>query len=103
MLYGELLDVWAETEETVLFVTHDVEEAVRLGGRVVEMAANPVHVREVVSVDLNRPRRRTSPAFAESVERFGISSAADRPVPDRVRRPVAPLDTHRTPRASLCC
>jgi NitT/TauT family transport system ATP-binding protein len=68
MLHGELLDVWAETEKTVLFVTHDVEEAVTLADRVVVMAANPGRVREVVSVDLDRPRSRTSPAFAEYVE-----------------------------------
>jgi NitT/TauT family transport system ATP-binding protein len=70
MLHAELLEVWEETKKTVLFVTHDVEEAVTLADRVVVMAANPGRVREIVSVDLDRPRRRTEPAFAEYVERI---------------------------------
>jgi NitT/TauT family transport system ATP-binding protein len=69
MLHAELLDVWAETEKTVLFVTHDVEEAVTLADRIVVMAANPGRVREVVTIDLDRPRTRTSAAFAADVER----------------------------------
>jgi len=68
MLHAELLDVWAETEKTVLFVTHDVEEAVTLADRVVVLAADPGRVREVVPIDLDRPRTRTSPAFADDVE-----------------------------------
>jgi NitT/TauT family transport system ATP-binding protein len=68
MLHAELLEVWAETEKTVLFVTHDVEEAVTLADRVVVMAADPGRVREVVPIDLDRPRTRTSSAFADDVE-----------------------------------
>ncbi len=68
MLHKELLEVWAETEKTVLFVTHDVEEAVTLADRVVVMEANPGRVREIVPVDLSRPRTRTSPEFADRVE-----------------------------------
>ncbi|WP_101297327.1 ABC transporter ATP-binding protein [Halegenticoccus soli] len=70
MLQGELLDVWEETGKTVVFVTHDVEEAVTLADRVVVLAANPGRVREVVAVDLPRPRRRTDEGFVEGVERI---------------------------------
>ncbi|MFB6092897.1 MAG: ABC transporter ATP-binding protein [Haloquadratum sp.] len=70
MLHDELLRIWDETGKTVLFVTHDVEEAVKLSDRVVVMAADPGRVREVVDVGLDRPRERTDAAFAEYVERI---------------------------------
>ena len=69
MLQRELLDVWESTGKTVLFVTHDVAEAVTLADRVVVMAAEPGRVREVVDVDVERPRERGDAAFAEYVGR----------------------------------
>jgi NitT/TauT family transport system ATP-binding protein len=69
MLQDELLDIWRETGKTVLFVTHDVEEAVKLADRIVVMAKEPGRVREVVDVALPRPRTRTDEAFAEYYER----------------------------------
>jgi NitT/TauT family transport system ATP-binding protein len=70
MLHGELLRIWSETGKTVLFVTHDVEEAVKLSDRVVVMAADPGRVRDVVSVDIDRPRERTASAFGEYVDQI---------------------------------
>ena len=69
MLQRELLDVWESTGKTVLFVTHDVAEAVALADRIVVMAAEPGRVREVVDVDVERPRERGDAAFAEHVGR----------------------------------
>ncbi|VTT85290.1 ABC-type nitrate/sulfonate/bicarbonate transport system ATPase component; sulfonate ABC transporter ATP binding protein [Halorubrum sp. DM2] len=69
MLQRELLDVWESTGKTVLFVTHDVAEAVTLADRIVVMAADPGRVREVVDVDVERPRERGDAAFAEYVGR----------------------------------
>ena len=63
-LHGELLDIWGETGKTVLFVTHDVDEAVTLADRVVVLTGSPGSVHEVVDVDLDRPRARTDEAFA---------------------------------------
>ena len=68
-LQTELLELWQQTGKTVLFVTHDVEEAVKLADRVVVMSSNPGTVREVVSVDLDRPRARSDPGFGEHYER----------------------------------
>jgi len=69
MLQRELLDVWGSTGKTVLFVTHDVAEAVTLADRIVVMAAEPGRVAELVDVDVPRPRERGDPAFGEHVAR----------------------------------
>ena len=68
-LQDELLDIWQETGKTILFVTHDVEEAVTLADRVVVMGRDPGQLREIVPVDIDRPRSRTDAAFGTSAER----------------------------------
>lgn len=52
----ELLKVWAATRKTMLFVTHDIKEAVYLADRVVIMTARPGRVKRTVDIDLPRPR-----------------------------------------------
>ena len=69
MLQRELLDVWASTGKTALFVTHDVAEAVTLADRIVVMASEPGRIAEIVDVDVSRPRERGDPAFGEHVAR----------------------------------
>jgi NitT/TauT family transport system ATP-binding protein len=67
-LQEQLLDTWSTEKRTVLFITHDVDEAVFLAGRVVVMAARPGRIHEVIDVDLPYPRTeevRLSPEFAE--------------------------------------
>jgi ABC-type nitrate/sulfonate/bicarbonate transport system ATPase subunit len=51
-----LLERWEQDHRTVLFITHDVEEALLLGDRVVVMSSRPGQVREIVDVDIPRPR-----------------------------------------------
>jgi len=70
LLHGELLEIWAETGKTVLFVTHDVDEAVTLADRVVVLTGSPGSVHEIVEVDLDRPRSRRDDAFAEYEQRL---------------------------------
>ena len=70
MLQDELLDIWRETGKTILFVTHDVEEAVKLADRVVVMAKDPGRIREVVDVDIERPRERSDDAFGATYRRL---------------------------------
>jgi NitT/TauT family transport system ATP-binding protein len=59
-LQEELATIVERTEATVVFVTHDVEEAVFLADRVAVMATGPGTIKEVVDVDLPRPRARRS-------------------------------------------
>ncbi len=52
----EVMRLWARTRKTIVFVTHDIEEAVYLGDRVVVLTARPGRIREEVAIDLPRPR-----------------------------------------------
>lgn len=51
-----LLDVWQKSPKTIVMVTHDVEEAVFLADRVVVMSSRPGCVKEIIDIDLDRPR-----------------------------------------------
>jgi NitT/TauT family transport system ATP-binding protein len=64
-LHRELLDIWAQTEKTICFVTHDIEEAVYLSDRIVVFSKAPGTVLDVISVELPRPRDRTGDAFTD--------------------------------------
>jgi NitT/TauT family transport system ATP-binding protein len=52
----ELMNLWERTKKTVVFVTHDIDEAVFLADRVVVLTARPARIREEVKIDLPRPR-----------------------------------------------
>ena len=63
-----LLDVWADHGRTILFITHDVDEAIFLSDRVHVMSARPGHIRASFEIELDRPRGfelLTSDAFTE--------------------------------------
>jgi NitT/TauT family transport system ATP-binding protein len=58
-MQAELTRLWERTGKTIIFVTHDIEEAVYLGDRVVVLTARPAKIREEVKIDLPRPRDLT--------------------------------------------
>jgi len=69
-LQGELLSIWQRTGTTVLFITHDIDEAVFLGQRVAVMSGRPGQIKEVIDIGLDRTTAadedlRATPAFAE--------------------------------------
>jgi ABC-type nitrate/sulfonate/bicarbonate transport system ATPase subunit len=76
-LQKELQHIWEEEGITMILVTHDVEEAVYLGDRVVVLEPRPGRIRRIVPVPLRRPRNRTALAFVRIKEdilsEFGIN------------------------------
>ena len=68
-----LLGIWERERKTVLFVTHDIEEAIFVGSRVVVMSARPGRIKADIAVDLPHPRPytiKTSPEFVALKERL---------------------------------
>jgi NitT/TauT family transport system ATP-binding protein len=51
-----LLRVWGNSKKTVLFVTHDIDEAILLGDRVYVMGARPGRIKQILDVPIERPR-----------------------------------------------
>ena len=62
--------LWQSEKKTILFVTHDIEEAVQLADRVLIMTARPGTIQDVVDVDLPRPRHLDSPGYLEKRDRI---------------------------------
>lgn len=67
---ADLIRIWQAEKKTILFVTHDIEEAVQLADRVVVMSKRPATVAEEVRVDLPRPRDLDSPGYLAARDRI---------------------------------
>jgi NitT/TauT family transport system ATP-binding protein len=68
LMQEELQRIWNATRKTVLFVTHDIDEAVYLSDRVVVFTARPGRIKETIAIDLPRPRAieiKRTPEYAE--------------------------------------
>ena len=66
LMQTELLQIWERTKKTVLFVTHSIEEAAYLSDRVIVMTARPGRTKDILKIDLPRPRdyeMRLTPEF----------------------------------------
>ncbi|NHN55471.1 ABC transporter ATP-binding protein [Calidifontibacter sp. DB0510] len=67
LMQNELLNLWSDTNAAVVFVTHDLEEAITLADRVVVMTASPARIKDVFTINLPRPRNveeiRMTPEF----------------------------------------
>ena len=103
VLHDELERVWRETGLTVIFVTHNVREAVRLGDRVVLLSSRPGRIVEEYPIEIDRPRRLDSfdvaglaATITDRLQGRGAppwpltNATADRRASTRSRSPVAP-------------
>ena len=68
-----LLEIWKNVDITILFITHDLEEAIYLADRVLVMGANPGHIQEFIEVPLSHPRtpdQFVDPSFLSTKKRL---------------------------------
>jgi len=69
-VWADLVRIWQSEKKTILFVTHDIEEAIQLADRVLVMSNRPAIIQEVVDVDLPRPRDLDSRGYLEKRDRI---------------------------------
>ena len=67
---NDLVRIWQSEKKTILFVTHDIEEAIQLADRVLVMSNRPATIQEIVDVDLPRPRDLDSPGYLGKRDRI---------------------------------
>jgi len=65
VMRGELLRIWEAERKTIVFVTHDIDEAVQLADRVVVLSARPAAIQGVVNIDIPHPRAISSSRYLE--------------------------------------
>lgn len=63
-LQDDLLRIWGDLKKTIVFVTHDIEEALYMADRIVIFTSLPGTIRSIISVDIPRPRSRADPKIA---------------------------------------
>ena len=62
---ADLVRIWQSEKKTILFVTHDIEEAVQLADRVIIMSKRPATIQQIIEIDLPRPRDLDSPGYLQ--------------------------------------
>ncbi|MGC5167993.1 ABC transporter ATP-binding protein [Luteimicrobium sp. DT211] len=96
LMQTELLTLWSGTGAAVVFVTHDLEEAIALADQVVVMTASPARVKDVFAIELERPRNveeiRMTPEFTDIYSRVWRSLSSEVETARRQGRP-APAAT----------
>ncbi len=65
VMRSELLRIWEAERKTIIFVTHDIDEAVQLADRVLVLSARPAKIQQIVNIDIPHPRDISSPRYLE--------------------------------------
>ncbi len=98
LMQQELLEIWRRDKRTVVFVTHQIDEAIILSDSVVVMGSRPGRIRKIIPIELERPRKlslKRSPAFTE------IADAIWHEIEDDVRASLLFLVDVPKPRSSF--
>src|ERR1700731_2568466 len=86
-LRTDFLDLWGEGRmpiKGVILVTHNIEEAVLMGDRILVFGSNPGRILTEISVTLTQPRKRLDPTFRELVDRIYVEMTARTPTPPKI-------------------
>ncbi len=70
ILQKELIDIWLDTQKTIIFVTHNIREAVKLSDRIVVLGTNPGYIIDEIKIDLPHPRERENPYLVKLENRI---------------------------------
>lgn len=100
-LQEELWHVRERAQPTTLLVTHDIEEAVYLADRIVVLSERPGKIRAQLTIDLSRPRDRTSSAFSLWRRRVLREFSSTHDLPSSPTVPATPIPIHRGQALSL--
>jgi NitT/TauT family transport system ATP-binding protein len=65
IMRGELLRIWQAERRTIIFVTHDIDEAVQLADRVVVLSSRPAKIEDILAIDIPHPRNMSAPRYLE--------------------------------------
>ncbi len=65
IMRGELLRIWQEERRTIIFVTHDIDEAVQLADRVVVLSSRPAKIEDILTIDIAHPRSLSSSHYLQ--------------------------------------
>ncbi len=65
IMRGELLRIWQEERRTIIFVTHDIDEAVQLADRIVVLSSRPGRIEDILTIDIKHPRSLSSSRYLE--------------------------------------
>lgn len=63
MLHDQLIELWQQTKKTIVFVTHNIREAVKLSDRIIVFGSNPGRIIEEFKIDNSQPRNRENPSL----------------------------------------
>ena len=89
VMQDELVRIWRDHRKTVIYVTHDIEEAILLGDRLLVMSGRPGRIREEITINLSRPRQLANRDHPEVAEiRWQIWKMLE----DEVRKELSILD-----------
>lgn len=71
-LQEEIVRIWQKEQKTIIFITHDVSEAVYLATRIVLLTPRPGKIQKIFDVPMDRPRNRNNPSFLDIIEKIYI-------------------------------